>query len=90
MARFLANEAALFKHLRLTANLVCQTIVQILEAVHVLQLGLRAEFRSPTATQRNVSIAAHAALFHGAVGNAQSKVNLTQLLHEQTRLFRRT
>ena len=89
MTRFLVNLTTLFKHLGLTANLIRQAVVQVLEAVHVLQLGLHAQLRGAAATQRHVAVAAHGAFLHGAVGNADGQVNLTQLLHEQARFLGR-
>ena len=89
MARLLVDDAALFKHLRLAADLVGEPIVEVLEAVHVLELGLRAELRRPAATQAHVSIAAQRPLFHRAVGDADGQIDLTELLHEQARLLGR-
>ena len=52
MARFLVDLATLFKHLGLTANLISQAVVQILERVHILELGLHARF-SESARRRS-------------------------------------
>ena len=43
MARFLIDLTTLFQHLGLTADLIGQAVVQILERVHILQLGLHAQ-----------------------------------------------
>ena len=83
MPRFLEDLAALLEHFRLAADLVGQAVVEVLEAVHVLELGLHAELLCPAAAQAHVAVAAHGALFHRAVGDAQRQVDLAQLLHEQ-------
>ena len=51
VAGFLVDDAALFKDLGLTADFVCQAVMQVLEAVHVLQLGLGAELRLSAAAK---------------------------------------
>ena len=89
MPRFLEDLAALLEHFRLAADLVGQAVVEVLEAVHVLELGLHAELLCPAAAQAHVAVAAHGALFHRAVGDAQRQVDLAQLLHEQARLLGR-
>ena len=89
MAGFLVDLTALFQNLGLTADLISQAVMQVLEGVHVLQLGLHAQLRGAAATQADVAVAAHGAFLHGAVGDADGQIDLTQLLHEQARLFRR-
>ena len=70
VARLLVDDAALLEHLGLTADLVGQPVVQVLERVHVLQLGLGAERGGAAAAQRHVAVAAQGAFLHGAVGDA--------------------
>ena len=89
MARFLVDLPALFEHLRLTADFVGQAIVEVLEGVHVLELGLHAELGRPATAQADVAVAAHGALLHRAVGDADGEEDLAQLLHEQARLLGR-
>ena len=89
MPRLLKDAPALLQHLGLTADLVGQPVVEVLEAVHVLELGLHAELRLAAAAQAHVSVAAQAPLLHRAVGDADGEVDLAQLLHEQARLLGR-
>ena len=64
--------------------------MQALKRVEVLELGLGAQLGLAAATQRHVAVAAHGALLHGAVGNAQRHKDATELLHKQTRFLGRT
>ena len=89
MTRLLVDDAALLEHLGLAADLVGQAVVEVLEAVHVLELGLGAELGRATAAQAHVAIAAQAALLHRAIGDPDGQVDLAQLLHEQARLLGR-
>ena len=70
VARLLVDDAALLEHLGLTADLVGQPVVQVLERVHVLQLGLGAERGGAAAAQRHVAVTAQGAFLHRAVGDA--------------------
>ncbi len=69
VARLLVDDAPLFQHLGLTADLIGQAVVEVLERVHVLQLGLGAESGGAATAQGHVAIAAKAAFLHGAVGD---------------------
>ena len=69
VARLLVDDAALLEHLGLAADLVGQPVVQVLEGVHVLQLGLGAERGGAAAAQRHVAVAAQGTFLHGAVGD---------------------
>ena len=62
--------------------------MQALEGVEVLELGLGAQARLAAAAQAHVAVAAHGALLHRAVGDAERQEHATQLLHEQARLLR--
>ena len=63
--------------------------MEVLEGVHVLELGLHAELGRPAAAQADVAVAAHGALLHRAVGDADGEEDLAQLLHEQARFLGR-
>ena len=89
MARFLIDLAAFFELLGLAADLVGQPVMQVLEGVDVLELGLRAELLRAAAAQRYVAVGAQAALFHRTVGDAQREEDLAQLLHELARFLGR-
>ena len=89
MAGLLIDDAALLEHLGLTANLVGKAVMQALKRVEVLKLGLGAQLGLATAAQRHVAVAAHGALLHGAVRNAQRHKDTTELLHKQASLLRR-
>ena len=83
MASLLIDDAALFEHLGLTANLVGKAIMQALERVEVLELGLGTQLGLATATKTHIAIAAHGALLHGAIGDAQGHKDATELFHKQ-------
>ena len=87
--RLLAHRAAFFEHLGLAADLVGQPVMQGLEGVHVLQLGLHPKAALPAPPQRDVAVAAHGPFLHRAIRYAKREIDLAQLLHEQARLFRR-
>ena len=89
MAGLLIDDAALLEHLGLAADLVGEAIVQALERVEVLELGLGAQLGLAAATQRHVAVAAHGTLLHGAVRNAQRQKDATELLHKQASLLGR-
>ncbi len=89
VARLLVDDAALLEHLGLTADLVGKAVVQALERVEVLELGLHAELLRSAPTQAHVAVAAQRPLLHRAVRDADGQVDLTQLLHEQARFLGR-
>ena len=89
MAGLLIDDAALLEHLGLTANLVGKAVVQALERVEILELGLGAQLGLAATAQRHVAVTAHGALLHRAVGNAQRHKDATELLHKQARLLGR-
>ena len=63
--------------------------MEALEGVDVLHLGLGAELGGAAAAQADVAVAAHGAVLERAVGDAEREERLTQLLHEEPRLFGR-
>ena len=89
VAGLLVDDAALLEHLGLAADLVGKAVMQALKRVEVLELGLGAQLGLAAATQRHVAVAAHGALLHGAIGNAQRHKNAAELLHKQARFLGR-
>ena len=87
MACFLVDDTALFENLCLTTDLIGQTVMKILEGIHVLELGLRTQLRLASTAQAHVTIAAKRSFFHRAVRDSDCQIDLTQLLHEQTGFF---
>ena len=87
MTCFLINDAAFFQHFSLTTNFVSKAIMQILEGVHVFELGLSAELFGTATTQRHVTVTTHGTFFHRAIRNADRQIDLTELLHKETRFF---
>ena len=56
MTGLLADDPPALEHLGLTTDLVSKAIVEVLEGVDVLELGLRAKLRRATAAQRDVAV----------------------------------
>ena len=83
MARLLVDDAALLEHLGLAADLVGQPVVQVLEGVHVLQLGLGAEGLGAAAAQRHVAVAAQGTL---SLIHICSAIHESWLRHAQERI----
>ena len=89
MARLLKDVAPLLEHLGLTADLVLEGVVQALEGVDVLHLGLGAQPGLAPAAQGDVAVAAHGARLHGAVRDAQREEGLAEPFHEEASLLGR-
>ena len=89
MAGLLVDDTALLEHLGLAADLVLKAVVQALEGVDVLELGLGAQAGGAAAAQAHVAVAAHGAVLQRAVGDAQREEGLAELLHEEACLLGR-
>ena len=73
----------------LPGDLVGQRLAHAADAVHVLDLDLRAEFLLTLGPHGHVAIAAHLALFHVGIADAAIEQDLPQAAQERERLLGR-
>ncbi len=88
-ARLLHDALAALEQIGLARDLVLDRRLDVLEGVHVLELGLRAQLGLAAQPHRHVGVAAQRALLHVAVGDRQPAHELTDGAQIGRRLGRR-
>ena len=86
---FLDYRTAVFNDLPVALSLIFDRFFDVLERVHVLDLGPRAVLGGTDGTDRDVGIAAQAPLFHVAVRDAEVLNDLPELLEIGRSFLRR-